>query len=82
MQKRINVTLPEETIDLLERLAPKGNRSRLIDRAVREYVRKSSRAEIRKRLKAGYLRDRDSSMALAADWFPLEEEAWAGLGEK
>ena len=38
MHRRINVTLPEETLQLLERVTKKGDRSRLIDEAVRRYV--------------------------------------------
>jgi len=33
MSKRINITLPETTLALLNRFAPKGDRSRFISKA-------------------------------------------------
>ena len=38
MNKRINVILPTTTVSVLDRVAAKGNRSALIDRAIRHYV--------------------------------------------
>jgi metal-responsive CopG/Arc/MetJ family transcriptional regulator len=38
MNKRINVILPITTVAVLDRVATKGNRSALIDRAIRHYV--------------------------------------------
>ena len=76
MHRRINITLPEETIRLLDRAASQGDRSRLIDEAVREYVKKRSRAALRKRLKEGAIRNAERDIALAEDWFGIEEEAW------
>ena len=40
MNKRINVILPTTTVSVLDRVAAKGNRSALIDRAI---DRKSTR---------------------------------------
>jgi CopG family transcriptional regulator/antitoxin EndoAI len=76
MNKRINITLPEETVRLLDRVARKGSRSRLIDRAVRRYVAEVGRANLRKRLKEGAMREAGLDLQLAEEWFPLEEEAW------
>jgi CopG family transcriptional regulator / antitoxin EndoAI len=76
MMKRINIVLPEETLRVLNRIAPKGSRSRLIDRAVRQYVKGKSRMSLRERLKEGYLANAKESLATAEEWFPLEEEAW------
>ena len=33
MNKRLNITLPEQTVRLMDRVAGKGQRSSLIDRA-------------------------------------------------
>jgi CopG family transcriptional regulator/antitoxin EndoAI len=76
MYKRINVTLPEETVRLLDRVADKGDRSRFIDAAIKRYIDDVGRAELRKQLKAGALRDAEQDLELAAEWFPLDEEAW------
>jgi len=45
MTRRINIVLPERTLAVLDRLAPKGNRSRLIsDAALSTSKRKKSKA--------------------------------------
>jgi CopG family transcriptional regulator / antitoxin EndoAI len=74
--RRINITLPEETVRLIDRVSKKGNRSRLIDKAVRHYVTDSSRAKLRKRLKEGALRRAERDLRLTEEAFLLEEEAW------
>ena len=76
MHRRINITLPEDTVRLIDRLATKGDRSRLIGEAVIQYVKATSRAELRKRLKAGAIRRAERDRRFAADWFMLEDEAW------
>src|ERR1017187_10603637 len=51
MNKRINVILPTATVSVLDRVAAKGNRSALIDRAIRHYVETQGRQNLRERLK-------------------------------
>jgi len=77
MSKRINIVLPDTTVAVLDRVATKGSRSRFIDRAVRHYVETQGRASLREQLKTGYRANAERSLAIAAEWFPLEEEAWA-----
>jgi CopG family transcriptional regulator / antitoxin EndoAI len=76
MRKRINMILPDTTVALLDRVASKGVRSRFIDRAVRHYVETQGMENLRERLKAGYQANAERDLAIAAEWFPLEEEAW------
>ena len=76
MHRRINITLPEETVRLIDRVSKKGDRSRFIDSAVKHYVSAVSRANIKKRLKEGALRSAERDLRLAEEWLPLEEEAW------
>jgi CopG family transcriptional regulator/antitoxin EndoAI len=76
MSVRINVILPEETVRVLDRVAPKGNRSRLISDAVMHYVSSRGRSNLAEQLKAGALANAKRDMAIAEEWFPLEEEAW------
>jgi CopG family transcriptional regulator/antitoxin EndoAI len=76
MSKRINIILPDKTVAVLNRVASKGTRSRFIDRALRQYVQRHGWASIREQLKAGYQANADRDLAMAAEWFPLEEEAW------
>jgi CopG family transcriptional regulator/antitoxin EndoAI len=76
MNKRLNITLPEGTVRLMDRVAGKGRRSSLINHAVHWYVRKESRANLRKHLAASYKANAQMDLQLAEDWFPLEEQAW------
>ena len=76
MQRRINISLPEETVRLMDRVSSRGDRSRLINEAVRRYVASRRRANLKKRLKEGALRRRERDLRLSTDWFLLDEEAW------
>ena len=80
MQQRINVSLPEDTVKLIDRVTRKGNRSRLIDAAVRHYVSSVGKAKLQDRLAEGYRRLSKSSLEIAAEWFPADEEAWRKAG--
>ena len=74
--RRINITLPQETVKLLDRVARRGDRSRLINQAVRSYVREVGQARLRQQLKAGYLQTAESDRRVVQDWFLLDEEVW------
>jgi CopG family transcriptional regulator / antitoxin EndoAI len=76
MSVRINVILPEETVQVLDRVAPRGNRSRLISDAVMYYVSSRGRNNLAVQLKAGALANAKRDMSIAEEWFPLEEELW------
>lgn len=76
MTKRINIVLPVETIKVLDRVAPKGNRSRLISDAVIHYVTSKARTNLAERLKQGALANAQRDLAIAQEWFSLDEEAW------
>jgi len=76
MNKRINVILPTTTVAVLDKVATKGHRSTLIDRAIRHYVKTQSRQNLRERLKQEALANAERDLQMAAEWFPLEEEAW------
>lgn len=76
MSVRINVILPDETIRVLDRVAPKGHRSRVISDAVMHYISSLGRTNLAEQLKAGALANVRRDMAIAEEWFPLDEEAW------
>jgi len=76
MSKRLNIILPEKTLAVLDRVAPKGKRSGFISRAVLHYVGTQGRRSLRHQLKAGYLANAEESLKIAEEWFPVEEEAW------
>jgi len=76
MHQRLNITLPEETVRLIDRAAKSGNRSRLIDQAVREFLWRKQRASLRKQLEEGARRRAKRDLALSEEWPSLEAEAW------
>jgi len=76
MNKRINVVLPVETVKVLDRVAPRGNRSRLISEAVLHYVESRAKNNLADRLKAGALANARRDLEIAQEWFSLDEEAW------
>ena len=82
MHQRINITLPEETLRLVDRVAKKRDRSQFIDRALKYYIDQVGRANLRKQLKEGAIRRAERNLQLAGEWFPLEEEAWQRLEDK
>ena len=49
MSKRINIVLPDKTVAVLDRVAPKGVRSRFIDRAVMHLIEAEGKQNLRAR---------------------------------
>jgi metal-responsive CopG/Arc/MetJ family transcriptional regulator len=79
MSKRINIILSDQTAAVLDRVTTKGNRSSFISLAVHFYVESKGRQNLREQLEAGYLANAERNATLAAEWFPLEEEAHKAL---
>jgi CopG family transcriptional regulator/antitoxin EndoAI len=76
LHRRINITLPEETIRLIDRVARKGDRSFLISEAVRHYVASVGKARLRRLLKEGALRHAERDLTIVEDWSSADEEQW------
>jgi CopG family transcriptional regulator / antitoxin EndoAI len=76
MHRRINITLSEETLALIDHVVKLGDRSRFIDEAVKHYVQEVGRSKLRKQLQEGALRRAKRDLALAEEWFGLDEEVW------
>jgi len=76
VHRRINITLPEETIRLIDRVAKKGDRSFLISEAVHRYVASVGKTRLRRLLKEGALRHAERDLKLAEEWCGLDESAW------
>ncbi len=79
MQRRINVSLSEEAVRLLDRMAAKGDRSRFLDELVKRTAR--GRAELRAQLKERAIRRARFDRQIAAEWDPLSDEVWRNLDE-
>lgn len=75
-RKRINVILPYETLEMIDEASKRGDRSRLIDRAVRFYIVETGRDNVKKQLREGALRRSERDLRMAEEWFRFENEAW------
>jgi CopG family transcriptional regulator / antitoxin EndoAI len=76
MHRRINISLPEETLALIDRVAKQGDRSRFIDAAIKHYVQEVGRGKLRKQLQEGAQRRATRDLTLAEEWFGLDEDVW------
>ncbi len=82
VNKRLNITLPDATVRILDRVAPKGDRSRFISRAVLHYVQTQGAANLREQLKQGALANATLNLKIVEDWFPAEQELWQKLDQE
>ena len=82
MSKRINIVLPEATVQTIDRMVGPGQRSRFINTAVQHYVANRSVEAIRAQLERAAVRDRDLDREVAADWFAVDHETWKKLDEQ
>ena len=73
---RVNITLPKETVRLIDRVTRKTNRSGFVNEAVRFYVANAGRTNLAKLLRAGAKEHATRDLSIAEEWFPLEEEVW------
>jgi CopG family transcriptional regulator / antitoxin EndoAI len=78
MPRRLNISLPDETVRLLDRVAAKGERSHVIAEAVTKYVAEIGKARLRRRMKERAVTRADLDLEIAQEWFPVDEEAWDG----
>ena len=76
IHKRINITLPESTVALLETVADKGARSTFIDVAIKSYIKQIKQENLREKLKAGAIARSQRDLSLSEEWFDVEEELW------
>ena len=74
--RRLNISLPEETVRLLDRVAAKGQRSHLIAEAVTKYVTEIGKARLRRLMKERARKRGELDLQIAEDWFPVDQEAW------
>jgi metal-responsive CopG/Arc/MetJ family transcriptional regulator len=76
VHRRINITLSEKTIRLIDRVAKKGDRSFLISEAVHRYVASMGKTRLRRLLKEGAIRNAERDLKLAEDWSSLDGATW------
>ena len=74
MNRRLNITLPEQTVRMLDHAVPKGQRSRLIDEAVRRFIHEQGRANLREQLELGATARSERDRQIAEEWFALPDQ--------
>ena len=73
MNRRLNITLPEQTATMLDRAVSRGQRSRLIDEAVRRFINEHGRANLRDQIELGAKARSERDREIAEDWFVLPD---------
>ncbi len=73
VSERINITLPKQTLELINGVAEHGSRSRLIDSAVRFYLNHKKHAHIQKEMKEGAIARADRDRALVHELFDFTD---------
>jgi CopG family transcriptional regulator/antitoxin EndoAI len=76
MYRRLNISLPEETVRLLDRVAAKGDRSHVIAEAVTKYVTDIGKARLKKLMKERAVKRADLDLEIAEEWFSVDQETW------
>jgi len=78
---RVNMTLPEDVIKLLNRKAKPGEKSAYIAEAVRQYAKKESQEELIKRMIEGYAATAEEDLNLyheleGTEGDGIDDETW------
>ncbi len=73
MNRRLNITLPEQTVRMLDRAVSQGQRSRLIDEAVRRFIDEQGRANLREQLELGAKARSERDLKIAEEWFVIPD---------
>jgi len=73
---RLNITLPAKTVEMLETVAEKGNRSTFIDLAIKNQIRETRKQELCEQLKAGAIANAERDLAMVREWGQIRDETW------
>ena len=73
---RLNIILPKDLVESLNRIAEPRNRSRIISESVRAYVGQREKAELEKKLEEGYRAASKENTALAKEFEAMDLEGW------
>jgi len=73
---RLNITLPEELAEQLDKLVAPKKKSSFISETLRERIEKIQNQQLQKLLEEGYKAARKESLALAGEFEPADLEGW------
>jgi CopG family transcriptional regulator/antitoxin EndoAI len=74
MSKRLNIVLPNSTVQAIDRLTKPRQRSRFINDAVQHFVAEHSSEALRTRLVQAVVRDQDLDREVATDWSAVDQD--------
>jgi len=72
MNKRITITLPADTIELIDHITTNVNRSQFIDEAINFYAHSMDTTPLKQKLQEGAVRRAQRDLRLAEEWSTLE----------
>ena len=73
VRKRINITLPKDTVEMIDKIIEKGERSRLMDKAVRYFIDDFRNRKIKEGLKDAGLSRGKRDLILSREWYKLKD---------
>lgn len=76
MYQEINITLPEQTVNLIEQMTDKRNISRFVEDAVKYYIEHAGKIRLREQLKQGAAKRAERDLKLSQEWNGLEDSGW------
>lgn len=74
--KRLNITLNPDTWDKFKIAVPRMERSKFIDYALRVYLARSKKENLRKKIKKEALNNASEDLKVANEWFRIDKEMW------
>ena len=75
MSQNISIHLPDDILLEIDRLAPQSDRSLFISEAIQFYISEINKIALRDRIEEGAIVRADRDLALAQEWFALDEES-------
>lgn len=73
---RMNITIPKELANEIEKFTPSRKRSLFIAEALKQKVKELQRERIEKALEEGYKASKDESLSIAREFECLDMEGW------
>lgn len=74
--KRVDFTLPIDTISLLEKTVPRGKKSELVNRALQVYIRHLKQKALRKAMREEALADAELDLQTTQEWSAVDQDTW------
>lgn len=74
--KRVTFSLSIELIKLLNEIVVNSKKSSFVEKAIFEYAKKIREANLKNRLKAGYLATAKEDLKITEEFYPLEQESY------